>query len=165
MKKILLAIVIITQILVSTLSAQTGPESKTENEFKHSLGLGAGATTGLGLAYRYMPGDFGITAMFAPVSDNYMTMISAGITFSYRLAETEKVNFFLYQGNHLLHEKWNKDMPQYTESSTIINNGIGIGLEFIIYDRVSLNFMGGYANFDSFRRIGFTGETALFFRF
>ena len=152
-------------LICTTLSAQTGSGSRTENEFKHSLGLGAGATTGLGLAYRYMPADFGVMVMFAPVADSYQTMISFGVTFFQRLAATERVNFFLYQGNHLLHENYNKNYPQYNSKSTSINNGVGIGLELIIYERVGLNIMGGYASFDTFRRIGFTGETTLFFRF
>jgi hypothetical protein len=165
MKKRVLTIAITLTLIFTTLSAQHGLSGEGENEFKHSLGLGAGATTGLGLAYRYMPADFGVMVMFAPVADSYQTMISFGLTFFQRLAATEKVNFFLYQGNHLLHENYNKNYPQYNTKSTSLNNGVGIGLELIIYERVGWNIMGGYASYDTFSRIGFTGETALFFRF
>lgn len=43
--------------------------------------------------------------------------------------------------------------------------GIGIGIEIIILKRISFNLMGGYAGYDSFERIGFTGETGLYFKF
>jgi len=38
-------------------------------------------------------------------------------------------------------------------------------VEFIIAKRIGLNLMGGYAFYDNFSQINFTGETALYFKF
>ena len=141
---------------------------------KHALGLAAGATTGLGLSYLYMPDKLCFQVAFLPYKDQYSTLISAGLTFIYRLREGEKLNFLLYQGNHMLY----REETQYTypmggfggvpngKTSTLgFNNGIGIGFEFFLSTNVSFNLMGGYAGYNNFERIMITGEGALFYKF
>ena len=58
--------------------------------------------------------------------------------------------------------------PEGTTEEVInhrMNNGIGIGIEFIVFKRISLNIMGGYAFKDNFKNIGLTGEGGLYYMF
>jgi hypothetical protein len=141
---------------------------QNDNHFKHSLGVAGGFTTGYGLSYRYVPQKLGIQATTLLVKDDYQTNFNLGVTFLYKLIDADKTNFFLYQGNMLYYHKSEPDPYNYyidDSSDNYFNNSIGIGIEFIILKRVSLNIMGGYAAYENFDRIGFTGETGLYFMF
>jgi hypothetical protein len=162
MKMKTLALVICMLSLQAGLLGQEKGDTLTKAKFNNSLGVAAGFTTGYGLSYRYWPKKLGIQVTFAPYSDKYEAHTSFGVAFLIKLIETNKTNFFLYEGNHLL---FNTD--KYIERSHNISsyNGVGIGIEFIILKRISFNLMGGYAGMDNFERIGFTGETGLYFKF
>lgn len=173
MKKLnVFALIGIFCICSFTASAQNDTEAPKEKRFKHGLGIAAGLTTGYGLSYRYMFSKFTIQGTFAPLVDGDRQQYSTGITFIYNLVENRNTNLFLYQGNHFYYEKdkyynyygYNYAEEVYREESNL-NQGLGIGIEFIILKNVSFNLMGGYASYDSFSRIGFTGETGLFYRF
>lgn len=145
---------------------------------KHSIGAGAGFTTGYGLAYRYMPSRFGGQINFAPYHNSETDKYSIGITFLYRLIETKTTNLFLYQGNHYYYNSqlvYIYDQPKSVQTDQVaskhwqtesyVNNGFGIGIELIIAKRIGLNLMSGYALYKNFTQVNFTGETALFFKF
>ena len=158
----------------NTNRRNTKPRFEHKKNSKHALGLAAGATTGFGLSYLYMPDKLCFQVAFVPYKDQYSTFISAGLTFLYRLREGEKMNFLLYQGNHMLYrEQTNYTYPpgSYTgvaggKSSTLgFNNGVGIGFEFFLSESVSFNLLGGYAGYNNFERITVTGECALFYKF
>jgi hypothetical protein len=153
--------------LPATLLGQEKADTLSKAKFKNSLGVAAGFTTGYGLSYRYWPKKFGVQITFAPYSNDYESHTSIGVAFLLNLIETDKTNLFLYQGNHLLISKYKGQYwDNYRTSNDIASyNGIGIGIEFIILKRVSFNLMGGYAGFENFDRIGFTGETGLYFKF
>lgn len=158
---------------------------KTEHQklYTQSLGIGAGFTTGLGVSYRYFPKKAGFQLNLAPYYENYgkEAFISAGLTFLFNLAENKYNAVYAYFGNHLLHTSFQKNKDEYvynpltqqfeyfTENTTkvrdIINSGIGLGFEFSTKKRVTLNLMGGYAQYNTFERLFFTGELALFYRF
>ena len=126
--------------------------------------MGAGFTTGYGLSYRFWPGKLGLQGTFAPYSNQDMSDYSIGVTLLFKLVETEKVNLLLYQGNHYIYRKHKYDNSDDVNTRHF-NNGLGIGIEFIILKRVSFNLMGGYAGYRNFERIAPTGETGLYFRF
>jgi len=46
-----------------------------------------------------------------------------------------------------------------------LNSGIGVGIEFHSQKRITLNLMVGYAQYESFKSLFFTAETALYYRF
>lgn len=152
--------------------AQEAEAPEATKPFKHYLGVGAGFTTGYGLSYRYWPGKFGIQANFAPIKTEYEESVSAGITFLMKLVEAGHTNFFLYQGNHFhyyksdywYYDEWGNSIRD-GQSDSYLNNGIGMGIEFIMLKRVSFNVMVGYASYENFERLSLTGETALYFRF
>ncbi len=151
------------------------PFFEHNKDSKHALGLAAGATTGLGLSYLYMPDRLCFQVAFLPFKSQSSTLISAGLTFIYRLREGEKLNFLLYQGNHLLYREQTQytypqpgfggGVPNGKTSSVGFNNGIGIGFEFFLSTNVSFNLMGGYAGYNNFENIFITGEGALFYKF
>lgn len=167
MKKI--SLVLFALFVINTGFSQTVNSEKpvASNEFKHALGGAAGFTTGYGLSYRYDFGKYMLQAAFAPYVTEPKTRISAGLTFMFRLVNDKKTSLFLYQANHYMYYKYD-DFNYYGPSETIIdeyvNNGIGIGYE-IRWDRVSLNFMTGYAAYRNFSEFNMTGELAIFYRF
>ncbi len=85
----------------------------------------------------------------------------------YNVVETRTTSFFVYEGNHY---RYNEVLDNSTniypeDNKHQWNNGLGIGIEFLIFKRVSFNLMGGYASYDAFREINVTGETGLFYKF
>lgn len=140
--------------------------------YKHSLGFAAGTSTGYGLSYRFTPNRFGVQATFMPLMNERETRLSIGLTFLYTLVEAEKCSLFLYQGNHLLHRQyeayaygWPWPPEELTVRDTQMTHGLGVGMEFILAQRVGLNLMGGYALYDHLKTLDFTGEVGLYFKF
>jgi len=150
-------------------NALEADEAEEVHALHHSLGIGAGLTTGIGLSYRYLPNKIGAQLNFAPLRvDEYETTVSLGLTFIYRLIAAEKSNFFIYQGNHFMYEKWKGYYDPYTSISDTyrtFNHGIGLGFELIVLNHVGFNIMFGYAVRDNFSSLGLTGETAIYYKF
>ena len=172
MKKIILFCAAILLFQFSSYS-QTDSTSTPITHFKHAVGFSAGFTIGNGLAYRHNFNKFEIQGSFAPYKDEENSRYSVGLTFFYKLVESQKVIFFAYQGNQYIYSKdmmrtWDDngeivDKKKHIES--YFNNGLGIGVRFIILKRVGLDIMGGYASYNNYSRISFTGEAGLFFMF
>ncbi len=163
----------------SFLFAQASSDTVVSVKYTNAIGAGAGFTTGYGLSYRYIPGRIGFQANFAPYHDKQSDTYSAGVTFIYTLIESKTANLFLYEGNHYYYDS---QMVYYTDSTkniqttdtshitgrmteSYVNNGVGFGMEFIIVKRIGFNLMAGYAFYDNFRSINFTGETGLYYKF
>jgi hypothetical protein len=175
MKNVLFLLILLTSFPAFT------QELQGNRKLKHSVGAGAGFTTGVGLSYRYTPDKYAIQLNFAPVSNEYRKFISAGVSFLYYLVDNEKTRFYLYQGNHFLY----REFPSYTYYSEQIgpepydyytyytmtqevqrywSNGVGFGFELILGDRISTNLMTGYAAYRNFTRFSLTGEVALYYK-
>ncbi len=180
MKKLLLIASIFC--LTSGAFAQEDLKAKEVERFNHSLGFGAGVSTGHGISYRYFGKKLGAQVNFSPYKDETKVMMSSGVTFLFRMVELEKLSFFAYQANHYYYEKESYTYIDYqydyyggtnttskeithTNERNEVNNGLGIGLEFTLSKRIGFNVMGGYGGQDSFKKISFTGETAIYFRF
>ena len=165
--------------LCATCMAQDNTEASMGKEhYKHALGVAAGLTTGYGLSYRYYIHRFAFQLTFAPYSrkDNYSVYtnkelrLNTGLGFLFNLVEGEKSNLFLYQSNYLYYSKFSSTRgglyPGTNESTeNYFNNGLGLGIEFIIVKKASLNFQAGYAGYHNFETIDFTGELGLFYKF
>ncbi len=169
---------IVSAFIVGLLFSFTGlnaqlDQAQNESKFKHSLGAGAGFTTGYGLSYRYMPKKFGAQVNFAPYKTSSYERYSLGVTLLYNLIETRAADLYVYQGNHFY--SYSQDIyilePGGVNGITVrdkdsyFNNGLGLGIEFIIAKRIGLNLMGGYAYYRNFTEINFTGEAGLYFKF
>lgn len=181
-----LSAIVLLWIFSLTIMAQEQPNPEKleiQKRYKHSFGIGAGFTTGLGVSYRYFPKKLGFQLNLAPYYENYgkEAFISAGLTFLYNLAENKYSAVYVYFGNHILHtsfEKTNEEyvynpvtyqyeqvFEHYTKKRDILNSGVGFGFEFSTTKRVTLNLMGGYAQYNTLERLFFTAEMALYYRF
>lgn len=157
----------------SNAQDQTIPEP--EKRMNHSVGAGAGFTTGYGLSYRYKPGKLGGQINFAPYHSSETDRYSIGATLLYTLIENKISNLYLYQGNHYYYnsetvytyDPYTGAQQATNERNTdaFFNNGLGFGIEFIILKRVGFNLMGGYAFYRNFSQVNVTGETALYYKF
>jgi len=178
MKKLLLITSIIC--LISGVFAQKEITPKKIERFNHSLGFGAGVSTGYGLSYRYFGNKLGAQVNFSPFKDENKLIISSGLTFLYRLAEIDELSFYVYQANHFYfrEETVTNTSYDYTdyyetiETTTTVfeedkyfNNGAGIGVEWIHKNRLGLNAMAGYGGQENFKKLNFTGEVAVYFMF
>ncbi len=171
MKQVLL--ITIAVIFIQLNSKAQSDSTTLRHQFKHAIGVTAGFTIGNGLSYRHNFNKFEIQGSFAPFKNKERSRYCVGLTFFYKLVESQNVDFFLYQGNQYIYRQmkeydWNTNVNEPIESESIesyINNGIGIGIRFIIFKRVSLDIMGGYASYNNYSEISFTGETGLHFMF
>lgn len=128
MKKII--IIIISFFIISGVNAQVLNEK--------SIGLSAGFHSGFGFAYRDMYQKFGWQVNIAPYASADNQMISAGLTFMYKLSDYEKTNMFLTVGNHLFF------FNQKNESRIHYYYGIGPSIQFRLSDNLLLDIMAGY---------------------
>lgn len=163
MRKLILILIVSTFCVIPELSAQEKDNSTNAgnvdlNKFTHGIGAAAGFTTGYGLSYRYYMDRWVFQGTFAPVVEGADRMtFSSGLTFMYRLADTEFVNLYLYESNHWHYYKneWESNYTPYNsievhtnysmDVENYIHSGIGVGFEFILWDRVSFNLMTGYS--------------------
>lgn len=159
-----------------TFAQETDQETKT---YRHSLGIGAGFTTGYGLSYRYFPTKLGLQLNFAPYKTKETAQYSAGLTFIYPIIPGQVASLYVYQGNHYFYNShiiyyMNETMKEESFEPTgfrkrieesYFNNGLGFGMELAFAKRMGFNLMAGYAFYDNFRQINVTGETALYFKF
>lgn len=142
-----------------------------QNKSKHAVGLAAGFSSGYGLSYQYTPNKLTFQLAFAPLKNDNMTLISTGLTFIYRIKESDKLNFFVYQANHYIVERETRTNPYptgTTKTNTInndrFNNGIGLGFEFFIGENVLFDLMAGYGARNNFNELGLTAEIGLFYK-
>ncbi len=137
----------------------------------HEFGMHAGATTAVGISYRYWPTDFGVQLTALPIKTSNETWISLGITGLYSFHESRTVHFFGYFGNNLIidnHSSYTN--PVYPYNTEYVNHSrynIGIGPGFAFGTRVRFNIMAGYGFYDVFGEflIYPTGEIGLYFRY
>ena len=171
MKSVIILLVLLFMFSINSklLAQEKTPVKKAINN--HEIGFAAGATTGLGMSYRQKFNKYGFQVTFLPIyNDKNDNRLNVGVTFMYYLFEAEKSKLFLYQGNHYFHERsldWDGENFDREVSCTDdgFNNGIGVGIELILFKRVGLNFMGGYAFYDNFSSLNMTGETGLYYMF
>jgi hypothetical protein len=69
--------------------------------YENALGVAAGWTTGYGLSYRFQPNKFGVQITFSPYKDSQTTQYSAGLTFLYKLIETNDKTIEFIPNNFL----------------------------------------------------------------
>lgn len=167
-------------LVLFTFSAFSQQSNETIDVKKHTkaFGIGAGFTTGAGFSFRYFPKKYGIQINCAPYYNNYGSevFVSSGVTLLYSINENKVSNFYAYLGNHYLYSKLDRGVyvydpygyNSYTYHKVInnyLNSGIGVGVEFHSQKRITLNLMVGYAQYENFKRLFFTAETALYYRF
>lgn len=154
-------------------------------KFIHDIGIAAGFTTGVGLAYRMWYSKVGAQLVFIPIHTNQFEFYSTGLSFMFTLHSDASNRFFLYQGNHYMskvdyHEGYTEyqysptvvasySVPDRTESDKFFNNGVGFGYDFFENEGKPSSFgfslQTGIAAYRNFTRANFTGEASLWYKF
>ncbi|MBN2669348.1 MAG: hypothetical protein JXR60_08970 [Bacteroidales bacterium] len=174
MKRFLL--IVLASLWFWTVSAQTTSTEQTAKKVQHAIGADLGFTIGYGLAYRATFNNFSTQLSFTPYSNDSHTRVSAGLSFYYTLKKHKVAEFFLYQGTHYIYDKnevWDCIVMEndncventYTRVDNSVNIGAGLGIKLNFFEVMSFSLMGGYAGYDNFSSIGFTGEAVLLYHF
>jgi hypothetical protein len=159
--------VLIVSVLI-TLGVFAQNSDTTVTNYAHEFGFHAGATTAVGLSYRYWPGKFGLQITALPVKSSEETFISVGITGLCSFYNSRHIRFFGYFGNNLTvdnYKNYDYYSSNYTnEYSTRYNFGFGPGFGF--GTRVRINLMAGYGFYDVFGEFNIypTGEIGIYYR-
>lgn len=155
---------IVLLLLVFLSTRILGQENKNNAKIdqpKHSVGIGAGFTTGYGISYRYLPEKLGAQATFLILPHNYYS--SFGATLLYKLIQRQSSWFYLYQSNLYSSYRtsgFNCGCPSYEWF-----NGFGFGVELILGKHFGWNLMGGTGFYENFDKFTVTGETGLYYKY
>jgi hypothetical protein len=168
MKKLLCSLFLL--IAVITAYCQ---ENTEVIRYKNAIGLGAGFTTGYGLSYKHAPNKYGFMINFGPYFNDYgkESVISTGLTLIDKIRDAKYYNVYMYLANHYFYSRtadytyYPPTTPQKYSINNSWNTGFGLGLEVDARKRVVLNVMVGYAQYNTFEKLFFTGELALHYRF
>lgn len=142
----------------------------------HEFGFNAGATTGIGLSYRYWPNKTGFQITALPIKTEDETFINVGLAGLHTFYDSRLTRFFGYLGSSYVVEDYmvyeyvyNSGTGYYdeivdNEHNTKLNIGFGPGFAF--GSRVRINIMAGYGFYDILGDFNIfpTGEIGLFFR-
>ena len=181
--------VIILAFFTLSMNAQDikpAPEKKICN---NGIGIGAGFTTGFGLSYkRSLPAKLAFQINLTPFknNDNNKELYSVGFTIMETINESSWNNLYVYLANHYFYNRgvsfhidpfYSYDSNKYEydpitgnyvykiKTKEKWNTGIGIGWEFNTQKKVVMNIMMGYAQYNHFEKLNFTGELALHYKF
>jgi hypothetical protein len=156
-------------INVVLLNAQKQHKIDNSIQYKHSIGIGVGMTTGWGLSYRFVPKKIGFQINVFPWFSNYgkKANTSFGLTILDKIHQGRNCNIYAYFGNHFYYTKnfdvMDSDYFDLTKSQ--YTSGVGLDFEYCTKKRVVLNIMAGLAQFNSFEMVLPTFEGALYYRF
>ena len=143
----------------------------------HYMGFNAGALTGIGFSYRYMPKKTGIQLTGLPIGNKHNLRIKAALTVFYKYYSSvgETLNLLAYASSSFVHKRdeiyygiqpYEKHFifePQYINK---YNAGIGTAMEIRLHNILSLDILLGYGIYDFTDNYRFTidGGIGLFFR-
>lgn len=153
-----------TQSFQSELTQTTDSLAKESKkcEHNHLLGFAAGFSTGVGMSYRLNCDKVGVQITTGGYYDNFYkkTYFSAGVALLCYPYQSNKLNLIFYQGNHIFYEKY-----EYRSAELYVINGIGMGFDLIIHERVSLTIMSGVSLLKNDREINshLTAEVGIFY--
>ena len=149
---------------LSESNNSTPPQS--DFNYKNGFGFAAGATTGVGFAYRrHLTEKWGMQVAGIFFADGDSLSANLGATVMRTLHQTKKVRFYALSGVSAFYsgdneEDWdacNNEYPDYYETGnesnfnncledseswrneTNVNFGIGIGIEFIVLDNIGIS--------------------------
>ncbi|NVO03901.1 MAG: hypothetical protein HXX09_14485 [Bacteroidetes bacterium] len=177
MKNKSIFLLIILALCLSNLKAQKIKEPAIAKQYKYSIGIAAGSTTGCGVSFRFIPKRIGFQATLLPISSNYGDdmIVNSGLTLLGRITEAENTNLYVYLANNYIYNRstftgynWvNNNYEEYTTKTETgkWNTGVGVGVEFATTKRVVMNMMIGFGQYNTFQTITFAGELGLYYRF
>lgn len=149
--------------LSCNVDGQVSDINKEKVSLNHSIGIGAGLTTGNGLSYRYLPNKFGIqTTLMYHADDSYSNI---GFALLYKLIQRENSMLYLYQGNTYSTYQTSQDYLCSFEPYYEWFHGFGFGVEIDLVKRIGLNLMGGFGTNEDFDELTLAVEAGLYFKF
>ena len=190
-KLILISILICASVLVYSQKKEKAKKEKVKKEtvkkekvkkpevdiisYKHSFGLGAGFTTGVGFSYRFAPKKLGFQVNLGPTYTDYgdKVDVSAGLTLLDKFYQGKYCNLYFYVASSLYYHKSKDYIYDYHTGNSYyknietqrINSGLGLDFEFNTQKRIVLNLMLGFMQYNNLEKLVPTVETALYYRF
>ncbi len=176
MKKILF---LCSTMLILTL----GHAQNDSINYKHSLGLSAGSSTGLGFSYRYWPKKVGFQLTGIPIFSTNTIFTSVGLSGLLKIKDFSKISLYGYFGNHMIYEKstyfetfFDPITGTVTETGVKIvsqnytySTALGVGIKFNFWQVLDFNLQTGYGAIFNFNpnqyRTTLAGEAGLYYHF
>jgi hypothetical protein len=149
--------------------------------YKHSLGLSAGVSTGAGFSYRYWPKKIGFQVTGIPVFSSFHFFSSSAVSVLATIRDFNQIRLFGYLGTNMDYRRFNfstyGEQPNYR--SYAFNSALGVGFRFNFLKYFDLNLQTGYGveyriNDNSFEptisgknyfRTNISGEIGLYYHF
>lgn len=160
MKYVLIALPIFLSSLTINGVAQDEKGISTESDNKkspHLIGLAAGSTGGVGIAYTFKPNQFSLQGVVFPNVQKDNAFLQAGLNFKYDIKNYDGFDLFIFQNNRLFYTKTTyEDYIYYDEYGYYVTigeitteeltfaHGAGLGINVELYDRFGFNVMTGY---------------------
>jgi hypothetical protein len=165
-----------TLLIVSTSQAQNDSVN-----YKHSLGLSGGVSTGLGFSYRYWPKKVGFQVTGIPILSNVEIFSSVALSGLITIKDFSNIRLFGYFGNHLIYNRNGyillaedpitgevKETKVTSDRYTYIT-ALGVGFRFNFWEILDFNLQAGYGNIFDFDsnpfRTTFAAEVGLYYHF
>lgn len=146
-----------------------------EKKSPHLIGLAAGTTSGIGIAYTYKPNQFSIQGVVFPNIQQDEAFLQAGLNFKYDIKNYKGFDLFVFQNNRLFYTKSTFEDYDYdergvltligevTEETLTFAHGTGLGVNVEIHDRFGFNIMTGYGLYN-YSALTLTMDCGLYFR-
>lgn len=154
--------------LVSILGSAAWAQSSNEEMITRPNGVGMhiGATTGMGVSYRYWPGKVGAQInVFTNMNSDGRTTRIGGLLMR-EFIDRERLTVFGYIGGVMNSDTRANDFGQ-PEQNRSVSIGFGPGLDIPLGKIFSISLMGGYGIYSlgDMPRTNFTGEATLLYNF
>jgi hypothetical protein len=167
MKHFLLSISLVIGLSSSNVFSQEDKGISADSEdgkSPHLVGLAAGTTGGIGIAYTFKPNQFSVQGVVFPNVQEDNAFLQAGLNFKYDIKTYENFDIFLFQNNRVFYTKSTfedygyNEFGEYALIGEVINedltiaHGGGLGINVEIHDRFGINMMTGYGlyNYSTF---------------
>lgn len=137
---------------------------------EYQIGAGAGFTTGFGMSYRLVLNTVGIqTNLFFFHRSHKVPNVnySCGLTFLKYFKQTNRTFYYFYQANHFTNTFVRRNSQTLEDQTYSNNHGIGLGVEIIMLENFTINFMAGVAYYvnANYMPVAPTIEFAYYYRF
>lgn len=149
--------------------------------YKHSLGLSAGSSTGLGFSYRFWPKKVGFQVTGIPIFSNIDVFSSVALSGLITIKDFSNIRLFGYFGNHLIYNRNGYTLLEPNPNTGVLtetkvtyehysyNTALGVGFRFNFWEVLDFNLQTGYGvSFDfipnTYRTI-FAAEAGLYYHF
>ncbi|MFZ6052461.1 hypothetical protein [Halocola ammonii] len=186
-RKMIIALLLVAFpiVLIAQKTEEASIQEKKDEErtlLKNDIGVILNDYNRIGLSYRHWFGDkelknFGFQTTITSSSNNqYDFDFNGEIGFLYSLHRSKYMSLFLYQANSFMYNEFSGTRNSGEPFLNIyrgFSNSIGIGIEVIALQRLSINLSGGY-RFNTFKSsrdsgygnsFGLEAELGLFYKF